>query len=190
VRIGLLGGSFDPVHLGHVSLAEAARDRLRLDRVLLVVAAAQPLKPSGAAASGEDRYAMVRLAVRGRARLEASDLELRRPPPSYTVDTLREVRTLHPPGTEFFLLLGADALAELPRWREADRVPTLATVVACHRRGFPPPAEGAAVPLDADLPEISSTEIQRLLAAGKPVAGLVPDDVAAYIERRGLYRSG
>ena len=187
MRIGLLGGSFDPVHLGHLALAEASRDRLRLDRVLLVVAAAQPLKEAGAAAPAEDRYAMVRLAIRGMPGLEASDLELRRLPPSFTVDTLREVRRLHPPGTEIFLLLGADALADLPRWRESGEVRSLATVVGCARPGFPAP-EGTSVVLEAATPEISSSEIRRRVAAGKPLDGLVPDDVAAYIEERGLYR--
>jgi len=188
VRLGLLGGSFDPVHLGHLALAEAARDRLRLDRVLLVVAAGQPLKPAGPAAPAEDRYAMVRLAVRGHPRLEASDLELRRPAPSYTVDTLREIRRGLAPGDEIVLLLGSDALADLPRWREAAALRTLARVAACARPGGPAPA-GADLVLEADTPDASSTEVRRRVAAGQSVAGLVPGDVAAYIAERGLYRA-
>jgi nicotinate-nucleotide adenylyltransferase len=199
VRIALLGGSFDPVHAGHVSLAEAARDRLGADRVLLVVAAGQPLKPGGAAAPQphtpggpaprpEDRYAMVRLAVRGRPRIEASDLELHRPPPSYTVDTLRELRRGLPADTEVLLLLGADALSELPRWREAAEVRRLAKIVGCGRPGFPPPA-GADLALEAATPDVSSTDVRRRVRAGEPIEGLVPGDVAAYIEERGLYRA-
>ncbi len=187
MRIGVLGGSFDPVHLGHVALAEAARDRLRLDRVLLVPAACQPLKPGGPCASAEDRYAMVRLAVRGRPGLEASDLEIRRPGPSYTVDSLREIRAGLPPEADVFLLLGADAMADLPRWREADGIRRLAVVVGCSRPGCPPP-RGSALGLEADTPEVSSTEVRSRAAAGEPLAGLVPDDVAAFIEARGLYR--
>lgn len=187
MRIGILGGSFDPVHLGHLALAEAARDRLRLDRVLLVVAAGQPLKPAGPAAPAEDRYAMVRLAVRGRARLEASDLELRRPAPSYTVDTLREIGREEGPGTELVLLLGADALADFPRWREAAEVRRLAAVAACARPGFPPPA-GVDSILLADTPDVSSTEVRRRAAAAENLSGLVPEDVAVYIAERGLYR--
>ena len=187
MQIALLGGSFDPVHAGHVALAEAARDRLGADRVLLVVAAGQPLKAGGAAAPPEDRYAMVRLAVRGRARLEASDLELHRPPPSYTVDTLRELRRGLPPEAGLLLLLGADALADLPRWKEAAAVRGLATIVGCTRPGRGPPA-GADRVLEAATPDVSSTEIRRRVAAGEGIEGLVPGDVAAYIAERGLYR--
>ena len=186
MRLGILGGSFDPVHLGHLALAEAARDRLGLDRVLLVVAAAQPLKPAGPAAAAEDRYAMVRLAVRGRRGLEASDLEIRRPPPSFTIDTLREVRRQFPDAAEVVLLLGADALEEFPRWREIGAVRTLARVVACPRPGAPAPA-GADEVLAAETPEVSSTEVRRRAAAGEPLAGLVPEDVEAYIRERRLY---
>ena len=188
MRLGVLGGSFDPVHAGHVALAEAARDRLSLDRVLLVVAAGQPLKPAGPVAPAEDRYAMVRLAVRGLPRVEADDRELRRPPPSYTVDTLREIRREVPAGTEILLLLGADALADLPRWREAAEIRTLARVVACTRPGFPRPA-GADEVLEAGTPEVSSTEVRRRAAAGLPLDGLVPPDVAAYVAERRLYRA-
>ena len=186
MRIGVLGGSFDPVHLGHLALAEAARDRLGLDRVILIPAASQPLKPGGAGASAEDRYAMVRLAVRGRPGLEASDLEIRRPGPSYTVETLRELRAGLPPETGIVLLLGADALADFPRWRSAELILRLSVVVAFRRPGFPEPS-GASLAIDAALPDLSSTEVRRRAAAGLPLAGFVPDDVAAYLLRRGLY---
>lgn len=186
MRLGVLGGSFDPIHAGHLVLAEAARDRLRLDRVLLVVAAAQPLKPGGPAAPAEDRYAMVRLALRGRPRLAASDLELRRPAPSYTVDTLRELRRTQPGTPEVFLLLGADALADLPRWREADAVQRLARIVGCPRPGSPAP-RGVDEVLVVATPDVSSTEVRRRLAAGESVEGLLPEDVLAYVRERGLY---
>jgi len=186
MRIGILGGTFDPVHAGHVALGEAARDRLHLDRVLLVVAAAHPLKPAPSTPA-EDRYAMVRLAVRGHPGLEASDLELLRPAPTYTVDTLRELRRLHPAGTELLLLLGADALADLPRWKSAAEVRSLARVVGCARPGSPPPS-GADEVLEFDAPDVSSTAIRGLLAAGRPAGGLLPPDVEAYAVRRGLYR--
>jgi nicotinate-nucleotide adenylyltransferase len=186
MRVGVLGGSFDPVHAGHLALALGARDRLRLDRVLLVVAAAHPLKPAGPAAPAEDRYAMVRLAVRGHGGLEASDLELRRPPPSYTVETLREVRASLPGEAEVLLLLGADALAEFPRWRETAAIRSLAAVVGCTRPGAPRPA-GADLLLEVPTPDVSSTEVRRRAAAGETLAGLVPPDVEAYIGERGLY---
>jgi nicotinate-nucleotide adenylyltransferase len=186
MRLGVLGGSFDPIHGGHLALAEAARDRLRLDRVLLVVAASQPLKPGGPVAPAEDRYAMVRLAVRGRPRLEASDLELGRPGPSWTVDTLREIRRRVPDAEAVFLLLGADALADFPRWREVEEIRRLARVVACPRPGSAAP-RGVDELLDAATPDASSTEVRRRLAEGKSAEDLVPDDVLAYIRERGLY---
>jgi nicotinate-nucleotide adenylyltransferase len=130
---------------------------------------------------------MVRLAVRGRARLEASDLELCRPAPSYTVDTLREIRREVGPGAELVLLLGADALSDFPRWREAEEIRRLATVAACSRPGFAPPGGGDRA-VEAVTPDVSSTEVRRRAAAGESLAGLVPEDVAVYIAERGLYR--
>ena len=189
MRLGVLGGSFDPVHGGHLALAEAARDLLRLDRVLLVVAASQPLKPGGPSAPAEDRYAMVRLALRGRPRLEASDLELRRPAPSYTVDTLRDLRASLPGTAEVLLILGADALADFPRWREVDAVRRLARIVGCPRPGSPAPA-GVDEVLPVSTPDVSSSEIRRRLAAGASVAGLLPEDVLVYARERGLYGAG
>ncbi len=186
MRIGVLGGSFDPVHLGHLALAEAARDRFALDRVLLVVAAGQPLKPSGPAAPAEDRYAMVRLAVRGRPRLEASDIELRRPAPSYTVDTLREIARGIGPLDEVLLLLGSDAMADFPRWREAEAIRALARLVVCPRPGAPA-APGGDDRLEVETPAVSSTDVRRRAAAGEGLEGLVPEDVAVYIAERGLY---
>jgi len=191
VRIGILGGSFDPVHAGHVGLAVAARERLRLDRVLLVPAASQPLKPRGAVAPAEDRYAMVLLAVRGRPGIEASDLELRRAGPSYTVDTLREVRRGLEPGDALLLLLGADALRDFPRWREAAAIPALAEVVAFPRPGVRPPRLPAGIRAErVETQDVSSTEVRRRVAAGKGVEDLVGPEVAAYIAVRGLYRRG
>jgi nicotinate-nucleotide adenylyltransferase len=192
MRIGILGGSFDPVHLGHLAAAEACRDALSLDRVLLVVAAGQPLKPEGPRAPAEDRYAMVRLACRGRRGLEACDVELRRPAPSYTVDTLRQLARERPDDA-FVLLLGADAARDFPRWREPDAVRALAEVVPFTRAGVAP--DPAVERLLAErgvvvaAPEISSTEVRRRLAAGLPVADLVGGPVADYLAARGLYRA-
>ncbi len=186
MRIGVLGGSFDPVHRGHLALAEGARDALRLDRVLLVPAARQPHKPAGPVASAEDRYAMLRLATRGRRGIELSDLELERPGPSYTVDTLRALRQSLPADGELFLLLGADAAADFPGWRDAEAIGRLATVVPCSRPGHAlPDGDRSVVPVTT--PDVSATAIRRRVARGEPVADLVGPDVAAYIAARGLY---
>ena len=197
MRLGILGGSFDPVHLGHIAVAEAAGDTLGLDRVLFVVAALQPLKPDGPRASGEDRFAMVSLAVRGRPGLQASGLELRRSGPSYTVDTLGELKRLHPASTEMFLLLGADALGEFPRWHRAEEIPGLACVVGIPRPGTVlRPAGGPAGRstrgagscwMAVRTPDLSSAAIRAAVARGESLEGRVLEDVEAYIRDRGLY---
>ncbi|MHC4822138.1 MAG: nicotinate-nucleotide adenylyltransferase [Planctomycetota bacterium] len=203
MRIGILGGSFDPVHRGHLALAREAQDRLHLDRVLLMVSSLQPHKPDGAHASADDRFAMAALLAREEPWLEASDMELRREGASYTVETLRALRESADASDQWVLLLGADAFADFPRWRNAPEIDALAEVVAFGRQGTEFPtmeevgaslgAERACALLDAvqvaDLPDVSSTEIRRRLANGENVDGLLTEDVAAYIEQRGLYAS-
>ncbi len=201
-RTGVFGGSYDPVHAGHVAAAEEAAERLGLDRVILVPAGVSPHKPSGTRARAEDRLAMTRLAVEGRARLAVSDVEVRRAGVSYTVDTVRELGFGLAAETELFLLLGTDALRELPAWREVDGIFRHAAPVVLERPGEPGVDwEELARALTADLSrrlreglvrlsrgvDVSSTEIRRRFAAGESVAGLVPPAVETYIRERGLY---
>jgi nicotinate-nucleotide adenylyltransferase len=201
MKLGILGGSFNPPHHGHLRAAEAARAAHRLDRVLLVPAGAPPHKGAGLAAA-EDRLAMVRLAVEGREGLEASDLELTRPGTTYTVETLAALRRLHP-GAELYFILGEDSLADLPGWREPGRILELARVVVVNRPG------SAARLSREDLPGVPAATLERLEADrvtmppsplesrairarvrdGLSVAGQVPPRVAEYIARRGLYRA-
>ncbi|MEN0111436.1 MAG: nicotinate (nicotinamide) nucleotide adenylyltransferase, partial [Planctomycetota bacterium] len=126
MRLGVFGGSFDPVHIGHVRLARACRDQASLDRVWFVPAATQPHKPGGPVASGEDRLAMLRLALADEPGLEASPIELDRGGVSYTVETLRAIAESQP-AAELFFLMGADTLRDLPNWREPGEVLRLAT---------------------------------------------------------------
>jgi nicotinate-nucleotide adenylyltransferase len=208
MRIALFGGSFNPVHNGHLAIAEAARDGLRLDRILLVPCARPPHKDAPDLAPGRDRLAMIRLALRGRRALGVTDIELRRPGPSYTIETVETLRaTAGGRGggarREFYLLVGADMLADLPRWREAGRLVRLVRVAAAARPGWslapirralarafgPAFVRGLARRrFDAPLVDVSSTAIRRRARAGRPLRGLVPDAVAAYIRRTGLYR--
>lgn len=190
MRIGVFGGSFDPIHLGHVAAARAAADRLDLDRVLFIPARQQPLKRGGHAASPDDRAAMVRAAVAADARFALDDRELRRAGPSYTVDTLRSLRAEYPRDT-LFLLVGADAARELPRWREADVIPQLAEVVVLTRPGIDAPV-GDAVARRLDIPahDIAAQDIRARCRRGEPLAGLVPDAVARYIAAHRLYTNG
>lgn len=184
VRLGILGGSFDPVHNGHLIVAQLAREALALDRVLLMVSAAQPLKASHGAPA-PDRLRMVELAVEGIAGVEADGREVARGGPSYMVDTLRSLRADWP-GVELVLLLGSDAAAELPRWREAEAVARMATI-AVFRRGDEPLA-GHDPAFAVPVLELSSTAIRARAAAGLSLRGWVPDRVADYISGLALYQ--
>jgi nicotinate-nucleotide adenylyltransferase len=197
VRLGIYGGSFDPIHVGHLAIAEEARVSLGLARVALVPAARQPLK--GYAQSPPDhRLAMVRLACADNPAFYADDCELRRPPPSYTVDTLAAFRRQHPPPVELWFILGADAARDLPRWRRADEVAALARLAIVGRPGFSadlqaltsalPALEGRVTLLDGPRLEISSTDLRRRLAEGRPVRYQLPEAVRLYIAEHGLYQ--
>lgn len=183
--MGLFGGSFDPIHHAHLIVAQSALEQLGLDRVLLLVSAAQPLKP-GHGAPALDRLRMVELAVEGCPGLVADGREVARGGPTYTVDTLRELADEHP-GAELVLILGSDAVAELPRWRDAEEVTRRARVAVVHRAGTPMPAGAAAVEIPAL--DLSSTAIRARAAAGRPLRGWVPQRVADYISGLALYRT-
>jgi nicotinate-nucleotide adenylyltransferase len=185
--IGLFGGSFDPVHHGHLIVARVAAETLGLDAVRLVPAREQPFKRGRHGASAEHRAAMLELAVAGSPGLEVERLELERPGPSYTVDTLRALHAREP-GVKFVLLLGADAAAELEAWREAEEIPRLATVVVFARHGVPVPASQLiARTIEVPAIEISATEVRRRAREGLPLRYWVPDAVAEYAIRHRLY---
>lgn len=187
---GLLGGSFDPVHLGHLIAADRAAEVLGLDRVLFVPCARQPLKACGPVASAGHRTAMLELAIAGRPGFALERLELERPAaqPSYTVETLRALKARWP-AERLVLLLGADAAADLPRWRAFEEVARLAEVATLTRPGAPE-ASSALVRHILATPaiEISASEIRARCLAGKSIRYLVPDAVADYIERNHLYQ--
>jgi len=184
-RLGVFGGTFDPVHVGHLAIARAAVETVSLDRVLFVVARRSPLKDRSPQASEADRVAMLRLAVSGEPAFAVSTLELERAGPSYTVDTLEELARS---GASLFLILGGDAFADLGRWQRAERIRELATILVAARRGAPEPA--GARPLDAPRLDLSSRELRARASRGRSLRYLVPDTVWRYIEERGLYRAG
>lgn len=188
MRLGLFGGSFDPVHNGHLALAECCAAEARLDAVWFVPAALQPFKRSGPAAPALHRVAMLRLAVAGRKGFGVSTVEIDRGGVSYTVDTLRQVRELRP-DAELFLLMGADTLRDLAGWREPEEVLRLATPVVVGRPGEAEPAADVRRLRIAMPPtDVSSREIRRRLSIGEPVTGLVPSEVEAYLAEHRLYR--
>ena len=188
MRLGILGGSFNPVHHGHLVVAERAAEAARLDRVLLIPTALSPLKNAGEIAPAAERLALVKVAVRGNPRLEACDLEVRRGGTSYTIDTLRELARRHP-GSALHLILGADASALLPQWKSLDEVSRRVTFVFLERPGH---RIRARMPkqriVEMPLLEISSTEIRARLRRGLSIRYLVPEAVRLRLERRRLYR--
>jgi nicotinate-nucleotide adenylyltransferase len=187
VRIGVFGGSFDPIHHGHLIVAGVVAESLELDRVLVVPAREQPLKLGQHRAAAVHRLAMVELAVAGADRLAALRLEVDREGPSYTVDTL-EALAARDPSAEFHLLLGADAARLLPLWRAPDRIRRLARIVVCQREGEAVPGEAADQVVAVPRIDISSTAVRERVRLGRPIRYWVPDGVARYIEAHGLYR--
>lgn len=190
MRIGVFGGSFDPVHRGHLAAAEQATERLALHQVRFIPVRSQPLKPEGPRAAAEHRATMLQAALADHPRFVADLRELQRPGPSYTIDTLRELKVEHP-ADELFLLVGADAVRDLPRWREGSALGTLATIVVLPRPGGPAgPVPTGAVVLELDPIDVSATEIRRAAARGLPLGDAVPPAVARYIADHRLYDMG
>lgn len=190
-RIGVLGGTFDPPHNGHLVAAADVRQALGLDRVLLVVAnvpwqkvGTRPISPA------DQRLALVRAAIEGIDGLEASMIEIERGGHSYMVDTLAELRE-QDPSAHLFLILGADAAGGLNTWERADELPGLATLVLVDRPGLscpPPPPSFVFERVVIPQLDVSSTELRRRVADGRPLAGLTPVGVATAVDRFGLYR--
>lgn len=196
MRIGIVGGTFDPIHVAHIAMAEAARGCAALDRVLIIPSGVPPHRAQPEA-SEEDRLAMCRLAVRGHPALEVSDLELRRPGPSYTLFTVREIHA-EDPQADLFLVLGWDAARELRGWFEPDQVLSLATLLVVPRPGLPDPMpedlRAAGIPesrirlCQVRTPEIGATDLRRHLHEGTVPDGALDPGVAAYIAEHRLYR--
>jgi nicotinate-nucleotide adenylyltransferase len=194
-RLGVIGGTFDPPHLGHLAFAEWARGALRLDRVLFVPAGSPPHKRSGSPSPAAQRLAMTRLAVRGNPAFGVSALEVRRRGPSYTVDTLRALAARHP-GARLHLLMGADMFASFGTWREPDEIARRARLVVALRPGAAPPRRGRrGAPawarrvtwLANPTIELSSTALRERARRGGSLRYLVPDAVARYVERHRMY---
>ena len=190
-RIGVLGGTFDPIHRSHLALAHAALRHAQLDRVLLMVAAAPPHKLGELRTSAEDRLELVECAVSEEPRIEACRPELDRSGPSYTVDTLRELRQQYPEA-EFFLVLGQDAVADLPNWREPQRILDESHVLAVPRpsagANAAPTLEDHCTWIDFEESSLSATEIRTRLAQDANVDDVVPAAVLRRIHEKGLYR--
>jgi nicotinate-nucleotide adenylyltransferase len=182
-RVGVFGGTFDPIHVGHLAIANAALDDLGLDRVYFVPARRSPLKEDGPIANAEDRLAMLTAAIADEPRFRVSRMELDREGPSFTVDTLEALRA----EGELYLILGSDAYADFERWREPGHIRSLATVVLAARPGVPNAPAGVRM-LDSPLMDISSRELRARAARGKSLRYLVVEPTLRYIEEHRLYR--
>jgi nicotinate-nucleotide adenylyltransferase len=219
LRVGLLGGTLDPIHLGHIETAKSARSALGLDCVHVLPSNVPPHRTEQPLASGYHRFAMTALAVNGIEGLLASDLELSAPGRSYTSDTLtrfRQTQGLDP--SQIFFITGADAFAEIATWRRYPEVLDFANFVVVSRPGFPaealrdrlpalasrmqsvraqapgaglePAARSAVFLVDARTPNVSSTDVRTRLAESRSIHGLVPDAVERHIAQHGLYAAG
>ena len=200
-RVLLFGGSFDPIHHGHLIVARAAAERIDAGRVVLIPAARPPHKPGAVLAPASDRLAMCRLAVEGDALFEVSDFELSVDGPNYTLTTVRHFRAALP-GASLYWLIGADSLAELREWHRIGELAAECTFVTVARSGKPP-ADTAVLAgligveplqridrhiLDTPLIAISATAIRERVRGGRSIRYLVPEGVERYIRERGLYR--
>jgi nicotinate-nucleotide adenylyltransferase len=195
---GVFGGTFDPIHVAHLAVAQAALEAFGLRRVLFIPAAEPPHKPGRPITAAAHRCAMVEAAIEGNPGFEISRIELDRGGPSYTVDTLTALHGVEP-GVRLALILSAESFAGLPTWNEAERILTLADVIVAPRFGYDevdgsfltqhfPTSKAQAVFLDGPRVWLSASEIRQRAAAGRSVRYLVPDAVAAYIGDHGLYQ--
>jgi nicotinate-nucleotide adenylyltransferase len=184
LRLGLYGGSFDPIHHGHLILARQALEDLSLDRVIFIPAAESPFKLNHSGASAADRFAMVQLAVQDEPAFFVDPFEIDREPPSYTIDTARAYHAQHPDDTLFFLV-GEDHVAALPKWNEFEELDLLVKFAILSRSDLPLELKYPVVRRRFDL---SSTEIRNRVANDLPISYLVPEKVLRYIQERKLYR--
>lgn len=199
MRIGVFGGTFDPIHLGHLVAAEATRCALDLAKIIFVPAGEPWLKAALPVSPAHDRLEMVRLALVGERHFEISTSEIDRPGPSYTVDTMARLQRELGNEAKLYLLVGSDALSDFPRWKEPSRLIEMCQLAAFSRPGFPLPSLDdleSAVPgiskhitfVGVPQADISATEIRRLATLGISISHLVPAVVERYIVDRGLYR--
>jgi nicotinate-nucleotide adenylyltransferase len=196
-RVGLLGGSFDPPHIGHLILAEEARDQLGLDRVLFAPAGQQPLKQGQAVTAVEDRVRMTELAIADNPAFELSRGDVDRPGPHYTVDLIAIIAAQLPPDAELYFLMGFDSLRDLPKWREPEKLIRAAHLVALSRPDIPidwdeleralPGARERVRLLDMPELEIASRDLRERVRTGRSVRYMVTDAVKAFIEEKRLY---
>ena len=195
-RLGVMGGTFDPIHYGHLVTAEEALVQFRLDEVVFVPTGSPWMKEHERVSPPEDRYLMTVIATASNPKFSVSRIEMEREGPTYTIDTLRSLRDEHGAGTDLFFITGADAILEILQWREPQEIFELAHFIAATRPGYDlahfDEAAAAVNPkvsvMQIPALAISSTDIRRRVADGRPLRYLVPEGVKSYVEKAELYR--
>jgi len=188
MKIGILGGTFNPIHIGHLILAEEAREKLKLDRIILVPAYLPPHKGNSDIAPASERYKMVKLAIKGNRSFKASDMEIKREGLSYTIDTIKEFKKSHP-ADELYFIIGSDLLNYLNEWKDLGEVIKIAKFIVATRPGYP---LEKIPPYIATLPtravDISAFEVRQAIKEGRSFRYLVPEAVYQYINKKRLYQ--
>lgn len=190
-RLGVLGGTFDPIHLGHLVLAEQVREKLQLEKVIFIPSASPPHKTEQKLSPAEDRFEMTKLALDGNPHFSVSDIELKREGPSYTVETLRELKKLYK-NSEIYFLTGSDVLEEIKDWKDPEEIYELAKIVIGVRPGFDkfdPKNHFVQKSIIFNITgiDISSTQIREKVRKGESIKYLVPSKVEEYIKKKNLY---
>ena len=187
-RIGILGGTFNPIHIGHLTIAEMVHEQLKLDKIIFVPSNLPPHKNSKNVASAKDRYHMVCLGVRGNPRFEVSDYEIKKRGKSYSIETVSCFRDRYPAGTKLFFIIGSDLLPTLRTWKRINEILKIVSFVSVNRPGFK--GKKSKVKLRSiTVPglQTSSSYVRKRITSGKTVKYLVPDNVLRYIEQKKLY---
>jgi nicotinate-nucleotide adenylyltransferase len=199
MKTGVLGGTFDPVHMGHLAIAEEAMVSQGLSQVLMILAGQPAFKSNEKVTPAEHRLAMLRLAVEGRTNLDVSEIEIERPGPSYTVDTIAQLRKSSGAYNDLYFIVGWDSLLQLHEWREPSRIVEMCKLIAVPRPGYRRPdmkmleekipgiTQRTAL-LDKPMIDVSASAIRKMIAEGEPVDRFVPASVVEYIKKFNLYR--
>jgi len=188
MKIGILGGTFNPIHVGHLILAEEAREKLLLDKIIFVPAAMPPHKDNSDIAEAQHRFAMLKMALRGNNHFSVSDAEIKRQGRSYTIDTIREFKKLYP-ADELYFIIGSDLLKYLDEWKDLGEIIKMVKFIAATRPGYPLEKIPAYIStLAIRAVDISAFEIRNAIKENKSFRYLIPERVFDYINRRKLYK--
>ena len=190
-RIGFFGGTFNPIHMGHLAITQMAQERFKLDKVIFIPSHQPPHKNIAPKelASAQDRYKMVKLAIAGNEHFEVSDVETKRDGKSYTVDTLRHFRKIYPPKAKFFFIIGGDSLGTLSQWKNIEEILQLATFIVVNRPGYSDIKNIKHLTVTKPGIDISSSYLRQRINSGKSVRYLVPEAIYHYIIKYGLYKT-